>query len=73
MDQSEHTVARLCYGARELASLLGISLRHLRRLDAMGVLPPSIHLGRLKKWTVESIQAWLLEESSSSMGGSQNV
>ena len=45
--------------AATLATLLQISLRHLRRLDAAGKLPRPVKLGRAVRWPVSEIRTWL--------------
>lgn len=51
--------SRLAVSATELATCLGVSLRHVRRLDALGKLPEPIRLGRSVRWPVAEIDAWL--------------
>lgn len=49
----------LAVDAAEAARLLGISLRHLRGLDASGRLPRPIRLGRAVRWSVAELREWL--------------
>ena len=49
----------LALSADELADKLGVSLRHVRRMDSAGLLPRPIRLGRSVRWPVETIQAWV--------------
>lgn len=60
---STHTpslaVERLALPAGDVASLLGISLRHLRALDASGRLPRPVRLGRAVRWNRAELRAWL--------------
>jgi len=53
----------LTVNAEQLAQMLGVSLRHIRRLDANGSLPRPIRLGRAKRWPAEVIREWLLAGS----------
>jgi len=48
---------------RQLARVLGISVRELDRLRARGVLPVPIHLGgsRAPRWTRAAVEAFLGE------------
>lgn len=45
--------------ARGLAAMMGVSLRHIRRLDCTGKLPKPVRLGRSVRWPVAEIEAWL--------------
>ena len=58
-DKQTGTPARLAYDARGLSRALGVSLRHVRRLDAAGRLPSPIRLGRAVRWLVREIESWL--------------
>jgi len=49
----------LAYSARQLAERLGVSLRHVRRMDSAGLLPRPCRLGRAVRWPAEDVQAWL--------------
>ena len=51
----------LAFSAAELANRLGVSLRHMRRLDSAGKLPKPIRLGRSVRWPVAEIENWLDE------------
>jgi len=51
--------APLALSARELAGRLGVSLRHVRRMDSAGMLPRPCRLGRAVRWPTETIDAWL--------------
>ena len=51
---------RLALPAGELASLLGVSLRHIRRMDASGKLPRPVRLGHSVRWLAAEIEAWLV-------------
>ena len=45
--------------AGELAEKLGVSLRHIRRLDAIGKLPKPMRLGGAVRWLASEINEWL--------------
>jgi excisionase family DNA binding protein len=45
--------------AREVAKLLGISVRHVWALLAEGRLPRPLRLGRAVRWNVDELRAWL--------------
>ena len=49
----------LVVSAKELAALLGVSLRHVWRLNATGKLPKPVRLGGSVKWRRDEIIAWL--------------
>lgn len=46
-------------GARNLAALLGVSLRKLEQMIARGEVPPYIKLGRTRRWRADHIEQWL--------------
>ena len=50
---------RLALPAAEVAKLLGISQRHLWKLNASGRLPAPIRLGRSVRWRLDELRAWL--------------
>ena len=52
----------LAVDAEDLAKMLGVSMRHIRRMDAEGRLPRAVNLGRRKLWAVDVIRAWLLAD-----------
>ena len=45
--------------ASDLAQRLGVSLRHIRRMDAMGKLPQPVRIGNSVRWVLSEIQEWL--------------
>jgi excisionase family DNA binding protein len=49
----------LAFSASELADRLGISLRHVQRLDAAGKIPSPVRLGRSVRWPVAEVEHWL--------------
>lgn len=46
-------------GAKDLAKLLGISLRKLEQMIERGETPSHIKLGRTRKWRNHDVQNWL--------------
>ena len=58
-DDLSHARPQLALDAKTLARLLGVSVRHVRRMDASGKLPAAVRLGRSKRWLAGTIQAWL--------------
>lgn len=59
MEDKANSTNRLLISAAELAKMLGASVRHIRRMDANAQLPQSVRLGRLVKWRLEEIKAWI--------------
>lgn len=51
--------ARLAVPAREVAKLLGVSVRHVWALLADGHLPRPVRLGRSVRWNLDELRAWL--------------
>lgn len=49
----------LAVDAIQLAALLGLSVRTVRRLDASGKLPCSVRIGGAVRWRRDEIEAWL--------------
>ncbi len=58
-EQVNQTQQPLAVSARELAGMLGISLRQVWRLNSTGKLPKPIRLGGSVKWRRDEIVAWL--------------
>lgn len=48
----------LAVDAAELAKLLSVSVRHVRRMDSAGKLPEPIHIGRCVRWKLSEIGSW---------------
>jgi excisionase family DNA binding protein len=44
---------------KDLASLLGVTVRTIKRYDKSRKLPPCIRLGRLKRWCRAEVLQWL--------------
>lgn len=49
----------LAMSAADMADRLGVSLRHLRRLDSAGKVPRPIRLGRSVRWPLAEINRWM--------------
>lgn len=45
--------------AMRLSQRLGVSLRHIRRMDSAGKLPRPVRLGKVVLWKVDEINSWL--------------
>ena len=52
-------VEPLAVSGPEAARLVGVSSRHWARLDARGLAPAGVRLGRRRVWTLEELRAWL--------------
>lgn len=50
--------------AKEIAGLLGISLRKLEQMISEGELPEYVKLGRIRRWDEAQIQKWLQDKFS---------
>jgi excisionase family DNA binding protein len=57
--ESAQTAGIQCLNIKELAIILGVSVRHVERMDAAGKLPKPLRLGRAKRWRYEEIKSWL--------------
>ena len=51
----------LALTAAQLAALLNVSLRHIRRLEILNALPRSVKIGRCRRYPVESVRQWLAD------------
>jgi len=49
----------MALSAAELAQALGVSLRHVHRMNTAGKIPRPIRLSRSVRWPIQEIQAWL--------------
>ena len=49
----------LALSAKQLGNRLGVSLRHIRRLDSAGKIPKPIRLGQSVRWPVVEIENWM--------------
>jgi prophage regulatory protein len=56
---AEDDARAIAISARELARLLGISLRQAWRLNSAGKLPKPIRLGGSVRWNHREVQEWL--------------
>lgn len=48
--------------ANEVAGLLGISLREVRRMDSRGALPRPVKIGTRKRWMLDEIRLWVTHD-----------
>ena len=55
----EPTPAPLAVSAKQLAAMLGVSLRTIRAMDTGGKLPRPIRLGRCVRWNLTELQRWI--------------
>ena len=46
-------------GAEQIAEALGISERHVRRMDTEGKLPLGLRIGRLRRWEENEFDHWV--------------
>lgn len=46
-------------GTRDLAALLGVSLRKLEQMIERGELPAYVRLGRTRKWRDDVVEQWI--------------
>ena len=51
--------SRGALGAERLAKYLDVSVRHIRRMNSSGKLPPPVNLGRCVRWSVAEVERWL--------------
>ncbi|MEK6677628.1 MAG: helix-turn-helix domain-containing protein [Planctomycetota bacterium] len=58
MPTNEETNA-IAVDAKRLAKMLGVSLRHIRRMDSVGKLPRAVRIGAAKRYLRGEIEAWL--------------
>lgn len=49
----------LCTDIRGLSRMLGVSVRHLRSMNARAVLPAALSVGRRRLWRTEEVTAWV--------------
>ncbi len=59
MSDPTQPLVPLLVDADALATLLCISPRQVSRLNSAGKLPPSITLGRCRRWRVDEVREWL--------------
>lgn len=45
--------------AQQLAEILNLSVRTVRRLDSSGKLPRPLRIGGAVRWSLEEISAWI--------------
>ncbi len=49
----------LAISGSELAKQVGVSLRHIRRMDVMGKIPRPVRIGNAVRWLASEIEEWL--------------
>lgn len=49
----------LAYRAADLAQILNVSLRHIRRMDVMGKIPRPVRIGNAVRWLASEVEEWL--------------
>lgn len=59
-------------GTKEVATLLGVSLRKLEQMIEKGNLPGYVKFGRTRKWRADQIQRWLDEVFDSAAANASN-
>lgn len=50
---------KLLIDAKEVAEMLGVSLRKLEQMISEGNAPEYIRLGRIRKWRVQDVHNWI--------------
>ena len=58
-EQLNHPQQPLAISARQLAAMLGVSIRQVWRLNETGKLPKPLWLGGSRKWLRKEIEAFL--------------
>jgi excisionase family DNA binding protein len=48
-------------GVDAFANLLGVSVRHVRRLADAGKCPPPVKLGKSVRWSRRAVEAWVAD------------
>ncbi len=52
-------MAERLLGIADLAALLGVCKRQVRRLRLFELIPAPIYIGRLPRWRESTIEAWM--------------
>ncbi len=58
---SQTTTAPELLSVKDLARLLGCSVRHVFRMSDAGQMPPPVKLGALVRWNRKVVEAWIAE------------
>jgi excisionase family DNA binding protein len=53
--------------AADLARLLRVSPRKLRAMVATGQAPPSLRIGRLRRWRARDVESWLDRQTAADL------
>ena len=48
-------------GVEEVAEALGISTRHVWRMNKAKLIPAPLHIGRKRRWVESVLNEWVLE------------
>lgn len=49
--------------ATDIASFLGCTPKHIRKLSERGEFPKPVKAGRLLRWSRQSVERWLAEQA----------
>lgn len=58
-DGGQAAAKAFAVGTKTLAEMLGVSTRHVQRMDAAGKLPCPLRLGRSVRWSVAELDHWI--------------
>jgi len=61
MTEPSGPITPLCVDAPGVATMLGVSIRTVRRLADNGRLPSPIAIGGCRRWLIADIENWLRE------------
>lgn len=59
-DQAMHP--RRFVTEREVAAMIGVDARTIRRMEKLGHIPASIRIGSAKRWLSDVLERWVLEK-----------
>ena len=57
--QEQQAVPPIAVDAAQLAQLLSVSVRHIRRMDSAGKLPKPLKVGKCVRWARPEIEDWI--------------
>jgi len=57
--------------ARDVAELIGVNARTIRRWRSEGILPPALEIEGIVRWDRRAVDAWLAARSAASNQASQ--
>ena len=58
---AKFVVPKLLLCGEEAAEFVGVSRSEFYRLDSMGVTPSPVQLGKVKRWSRQSLEQWVAE------------